>query len=60
MFIVNTHRLMPADFIDPEYGKLLRKAAASGVELLGYGALISSEEIRLNRKIPVQFPEPRK
>ena len=50
-------RLMPADSIDPDYGKLLRKAATNGVELLGYGAQIAPAEIKLNRKIPVQFPE---
>jgi sugar fermentation stimulation protein A len=30
-------RLSPADGIDPEYGRLLRQAAAAGVEVLAYG-----------------------
>jgi len=51
------NRLVPADSIDPVYGKLLRTAKINGVELLAYGAQITLEEIKLNSKIPVYLPE---
>jgi len=41
----------PADEIDPEYGRLLRIAADSGVDLLALGARVSVEEISLNRRL---------
>jgi len=43
----------PADAIDPEYGRLLRLAAASGVELLAYQAQVSRETIHLTHRLPV-------
>lgn len=43
----------PADVIDPEYGRLLRLAAASGVELLAYQAEIGLDSIHLHRPLPV-------
>ena len=43
----------PADGIDPEYGRLLRLALASGVEALAYRAEVSPEEIRLTKRLPV-------
>lgn len=43
----------PADDIDPLYGKTLREAMASGVEVLAYGAVISAGEIALDRPLPV-------
>ncbi|MCB1672255.1 MAG: DNA/RNA nuclease SfsA [Gammaproteobacteria bacterium] len=46
-------RLSPADHIDPEYGRLLRQAAAAGVELLAYRASLSPEVIRLNESLPI-------
>lgn len=51
------NRLVPADSIDPAYGKLLRIAKTKGVELLAYSAEITLEEIKLKSKIPVQLPE---
>ncbi|UZE95870.1 DNA/RNA nuclease SfsA [Alkalimarinus alittae] len=45
----------PADHIDPEYGQLLRQAAARGVEILAYGADISDTDIVLTRQLPVQL-----
>ncbi|GAB7025003.1 DNA/RNA nuclease SfsA [Geotalea toluenoxydans] len=41
----------PADAIDPEYGRLLRLAAASGVELLAYQAHVSIESICIERRL---------
>jgi len=43
----------PADAIDPEYGRLLRAAVAGGVEALAYRTLVTSEEVRIDRELPV-------
>ena len=43
----------PADAIDPEYGRLLRLAVEHGVEALAYRALVTPEEIKLIKRIPV-------
>lgn len=43
----------PADEIDPEYGGLLREAAASGVEILAMRAELSADAIRLCEPLPV-------
>lgn len=45
--------LAPADAIDPVYGRLLREAAAAGVELLAYQARVTLGEIRLTHPVPV-------
>lgn len=46
----------PADDIDPAYGQELRKALASGVEVLAYQAEVSPQRIELVRSIPVVLP----
>jgi sugar fermentation stimulation protein A len=43
----------PADAIDPEYGRLLREAAAAGVEVMGYRSIVSPEENRVGVRLPV-------
>jgi sugar fermentation stimulation protein A len=43
----------PADNIDAEYGRLLRLATESGVEVLAYQARITPEEILLTHRVPV-------
>ena len=43
----------PADAIDPHYGRRLRSALASGVEVLALGARIGLEEICLERELSV-------
>ncbi len=43
----------PADRIDPEYGRLLRKAVEHGVESFAYQARVEPEEIRLTRRLPI-------
>jgi sugar fermentation stimulation protein A len=45
----------PADHIDPEYGKGLRRAAGRGVEILVYDVFIDLKGIRLNRRIPCEL-----
>jgi sugar fermentation stimulation protein A len=42
----------PADQIDPDYGKGLRRAVKRGVEILIYDVSIDLFGIKLNRKIP--------
>ena len=41
----------PADHIDPIYGKTLREAYARGAEILPYRAIVTPEEIKLDRKL---------
>jgi sugar fermentation stimulation protein A len=43
----------PADDIDPDYGRALRRAAAAGVELYAYGCRLSRTGIWLNAPLPV-------
>ncbi|UTW10907.1 DNA/RNA nuclease SfsA [Marinobacterium rhizophilum] len=46
-------RVRPADAIDPAYGRLLREARGSGVELLAYGATPTPRELVLNRRLDI-------
>ena len=46
-------RVRPADEIDPTYGAALRRAAASGVELLAYTAELSLTGLRLGHPVAV-------
>ncbi len=43
----------PADAIDPEYGRLLRQAAAEGVEVLAYRSRVSVMDNRVAERLPV-------
>jgi sugar fermentation stimulation protein A len=45
----------PADDIDPEYGRLLRQAAASGVEVVGLSACVESHGIVVERLVAVDL-----
>ena len=45
----------PADHIDPDYGKGLRRAVRNGVEILAYDVCIDLKSIRLNRRIPIEL-----
>lgn len=56
LFVVqraDARAVAPADAIDPDYGRLLRQAAKTGVELLAYQAKVSPTEIILCRALPV-------
>lgn len=44
---------VPADDIDPEYGKLLREVVAEGVEAMAYKTIVTPEENRVGARIPV-------
>lgn len=43
----------PCDTIDPEYGRLLRRAESAGVEILAYQAQVTPQGIAISRKLPV-------
>lgn len=43
----------PEERIDPEYGRLLRLAVASGVEAIAYQAVVTPAEIKLSHRLPV-------
>jgi len=45
--------IRPADNIDPVYGQELRKAIATGVEVLAYRAQVSPQQVLLYQQIPV-------
>lgn len=51
----DTDSVAPADAIDPEYGRLLRRAAGAGVEILAYRALVTPESIVLKDPLPIFF-----
>ncbi len=46
----------PADEIDPEYGRTLRRAMESGVEVVALRARVGVREIRLQVPVPVTCP----
>lgn len=43
----------PADEIDPEYGALLRRARANGVEILAYRARVDPKQVTADTSIPI-------
>ena len=49
------HYFRPADEIDPEYGRWLRKAVKAGVEALPYHAEVTPREIVLTHRLPTKI-----
>lgn len=49
---MDADKFVPADDIDPDYGKKLRKAHKAGVELLVYDVSITLEKISINHSLP--------
>ncbi|MGM0404463.1 MAG: DNA/RNA nuclease SfsA [Thermodesulfobacteriota bacterium] len=49
---MDADRFMPADHIDPAYGKELRSAVNNGVEILVYDVHMDLETIRLRNRLP--------
>jgi len=45
----------PADEIDPEYGRWLRRAVKAGVEALPYRAKVTPREIILAHRLPIKI-----
>ena len=52
----DVREVRPADSIDPEYGRTLRRALEAGVEVMAYRAKVTPREIRLEESIPVVCP----
>ncbi len=48
-------RMVPADEIDPAYGRALRDAVSSGVEAMAYRAQISEHTLGVGPRIPLQL-----
>ncbi|MFC1592169.1 DNA/RNA nuclease SfsA [Thermodesulfobacteriota bacterium] len=48
-------RFRPAEEIDPDYSRLLRVAAGSGVEVIAYRAEVSTAEVALAERVPADL-----
>ncbi|WP_373186694.1 DNA/RNA nuclease SfsA [Halopseudomonas sp.] len=48
-------RVRPADEIDPEYGRLLRHAAAQGVEIIAWSVIPTPEGLAVAGQLPVEL-----
>jgi sugar fermentation stimulation protein A len=46
---------LPADDIDPDYGRGLRAAAAAGVTLIAVQARVGIKSITVRRQLPVRL-----
>lgn len=51
--LTDVDAVRPADEIDPAYGQALRRAMASGVQVLAVGVHISLSQLRINRPLAV-------
>ena len=49
-------RFGPADGIDPDYGRELRRVADVGVELVAWTTQVEAEGIELGRSLPIELP----
>ncbi|CAM3095767.1 sugar fermentation stimulation protein SfsA [Pseudomonas floridensis] len=47
----------PAQEIDPAYALALKEAIEAGVEILAYGVQLDSEQVRIDRRLQVQWTE---
>lgn len=52
----DVNEVRPADAIDADYGRTLRRALEAGVEVIAYRAKVSAREIKLEERIPVVCP----
>jgi sugar fermentation stimulation protein A len=52
----DVREVRPADAIDAEYGRTLRAAMGSGVEVCAYVARVNAQEATLYRPVPVNIP----
>lgn len=48
--------LLPNDATDPAFGQALREAQAHGVQLLAMDCLVTPEEMRLRKPVPICLP----
>jgi sugar fermentation stimulation protein A len=51
----DTQVVAPADAIDPAYGRVLREAAAAGVEVLAYRCALTPDLARIMQRVPVEL-----
>jgi sugar fermentation stimulation protein A len=52
----DARRVRPADDVDPDYGRTLRRARAHGVEILAYRCEVSPDGMAVRERIPVDYP----
>ena len=52
----DVQEVRPADAIDPDYGRTLRKAMQAGVEVIAYRARLDAQAVVLDQRIPVVCP----
>ena len=52
----DTAEVRPADHIDPDYGKALRRALKNGVEAMAYAAQVAPDEVTLKNRLRVVCP----
>lgn len=50
----DVERFAPADEIDPEYGKALRRVMNAGVEALAYTTIVKPEKLEIARRLPIE------
>ena len=58
LYLVNrsdVNSFAPAADIDPEYTRLLKAANKAGVEILAYQTEITTEYIKVNKKVDIQL-----
>lgn len=48
-------RFRPADEIDAEYGRGLRRAMKAGVEVLAYSVEVAPDRLELSRRLPIEL-----
>ena len=53
----DVNSIQPADRIDREYGKALRRAIRAGVEVHAWSAIVTPEEFTLTTEIPFELPD---
>jgi sugar fermentation stimulation protein A len=51
----DVERFRPADHIDPEYGRELRRASRGGVELLAYAVRVTPKSLVLAQRLPIDL-----
>lgn len=52
----DARRVRPADEIDPDYGRALRRARGHGVEIIAYRCDVSPAGMAVRERIPVDYP----
>lgn len=52
----DAHVFAPADHIDRDYGRILRRAAGRGVQIVAWRALVQPEGITLDAPLPIDLP----